>query len=103
EDECDKHLSDWNARGLAAITRTECRQRHEHLSQASGTYLANRVMRHFRAVYNTMLKEYDLPANPTVAVHWNKEHRRQEPIPWADLPAWYATVTTLRPIIEAGK
>ena len=34
-------------------------------------------MRYVRAVYNTALKEHDLPVNPTVAVHWNKEERRQ--------------------------
>ena len=38
------------------------------------------IMRYVRAIYNTALKEHDLPANPTVAVHWNKEERRQEPI-----------------------
>jgi integrase len=36
-----------------------------------------------------------LPANPTIAVNWNKEHRRQEPIAWERLPAWSAKVSTL--------
>jgi site-specific recombinase XerD len=60
-------------------------------------------MRHVRAVWNTALKEHDLPANPTIAVHWNKEQRRQEPIPWAKLPSWHATVMSLEPLIVDGK
>jgi integrase len=58
------------------------------ITTTAGPYVANRVMRHLRAVWNTALKENDLPANPTIAVHWNKEERRQEPIPWGKLPAW---------------
>lgn len=60
-------------------------------------------MRHIRAAWNTALMEHDLPANPTIAVHWNKESRRQEPIAWANLPAWFATVNTLEPILVNGR
>ncbi len=93
--EVDKHLSDWTPRRLDDITRTDCRERHEQLTKASGPYLANRVMRHVRALWNTALKEHELPTNPTIAVQWNKEDRRQEPIPWAKLPAWHAAVMQL--------
>jgi integrase len=85
----------WTTRRLADISRTDCRALHERMTDASGPYLANRVMRYVRAVYNTALKEHDLPVNPTVAVHWNKEERRQEPVPWADLPAWRAAIDKL--------
>lgn len=66
-------------------------------------YLANRVMRHLRAAWNTLAKEHELPVCPTVAVHWNKEHRRQEPIPWSDLPAWFEKVSVLEPILKDGR
>jgi integrase len=98
EHECGKYLVDWLDRPLASITRTECRELHERLSEDNGPYVANRVLRHVRALWNTMLKEHELPANPTVAVLWNKERRRQEPIPWAALPAWYATVQSIDPV-----
>lgn len=88
EDEVEKYLGDWKARPLHEITRTDCRELHEHITDSAGPYVANRVMRHLRAIWNTALKENDLPANPTIAVHWNKEERRQEPIPWPKLPAW---------------
>lgn len=103
EYERDKYLADWVDRPLASITRTDCRERHEQITQDNGDYIANRVMRHVRAIWNSMLKEHDLPANPTIAVHWNKEERRQEPIPWAKLPSWWATVSTLEPVLAGGK
>lgn len=102
--ESEKHFSEWMDRPLAAITRTDVRERHELLSEKSGVYLANRVMRHLRAAWNTLAKEQDLSVCPTIAVHWNKEHRRQEPIPWSELPAWFEKVSKLEPILdENGK
>lgn len=90
--EVKRFLDPWAARPLHEITRTDCRELHELVTGASGPYVANRVMRHLRAIYNTALKENDLPANPTIAVHWNKEERRQEPVPWPKLPAWRAAL-----------
>lgn len=103
DSESKKHLEGWLDRPLASLTRTEVRERHEKLTEDSGEYLANRVMRHLRAAWNTLAKEQELPICPTIAVHWNKEHRRQEPIPWSELPGWYATISVLEPIIKNGK
>ena len=101
--ERDKYLAGWMTRPLAKIERSHCRELHEMMTKKHGPYLANRVMRHVRAAWNTALKEHDLPANPTIAVHWNKETRRQEPIPWASLPPWLKTVSSLEPIVVNGK
>ena len=101
--ERDKYLAKWMNRPLETIERSQCRELHELMSKQHGPYLANRVMRHIRAAWNTALKEHDLPANPTIAVHWNKERRRQEPIPWGNLPAWLETVNSIEPIIVNGK
>lgn len=103
EGEINKHASDWLKRPLKTIERTDCRKRHEHMTEHAGPYVANRLMRHVRALWNTALKEYDLPANPTVAVHWNKEERRQEPIAWAKLPAWLAKVNALEPVFDGDE
>jgi integrase len=103
ESESKMHLEDWLDRPLATLTRTEVRERHEELTEESGEYLANRVMRHLRAAWNTLAKEQELPICPTIAVHWNKEHRRQEPMPWSELPGWYAKISNLEPIIKEGK
>ncbi len=67
--EADKYLADWLKRPLHEIERSECRAFHEKLSKDNGPYIANRIMRHIRAAWNTALKEHDLPANPTIAVH----------------------------------
>ncbi len=95
-DESHKHLSRWMDRPLASIARTDCRERHGELSEENGKYQANRVMRHFRAAYNTALKEHELPVCPTIGVHWNKEKRRQEPIPWEKLPGWLEAVNAIK-------
>ena len=101
--EIEKHLSDWLDVALVSIGRTAVRERHSQLTSGSGLYLANRVMRHLRAAWNTLAKEQDLPVCPTIAVHWNKEKRRQEPMAWATLPDWFDKVSKLEPIIENGK
>jgi site-specific recombinase XerD len=101
--ERDRYLTDWLPRPLRAIERTECRELHERLTKDAGPYVANRLLRHVRAAWNTAAKEHDLPTNPTVAVHWNKEERRQEPIAWAKLPAWRDTVIALEPIVVDGE
>src|SRR5690606_28094723 len=95
----DRHLKAWLNRPLAELTRQEVRRRHEYLAEHHGKYAANHVMRALRAVYNTALSEHDLPLpNPCIAVNWCRERRRQEPIPWDDLPAWYEKVQSLNPI-----
>jgi integrase len=98
EVEVRRHLAPWLDRPLHEITRQHCREHHETITEVRGPYVANRVMRHLRAIWNTALKESDLPANPTIAVHWNKEERRQEPIPWPKLPAWRAELDALTEI-----
>lgn len=95
ETETGQHLATWLDRKLASITRTECREAHERISEERGFYAANKAMRHVRAIYNTALKEHDLPTNPTIAVNWNKEERRQEPIPWPKLPTWWNKIHKL--------
>lgn len=101
--ERDRYLADWLDRPLAEIQRTECRERHQTMTKKHGPYVANRTMRHIRAAWSTAEKEHELPRCPTIAVHWNKEQRRQAPVAWTKLPAWLETVTNLEPIIVDGK
>ncbi len=93
-DECDRHLSDWLLRPLSSISRNECAQRHEKITAEAGPYAGNNVLQAFRATYNTAARRFEeLPDRPpTVGVTFNKVHRRREPIPWADIPAWYERV-----------
>lgn len=91
--EMQDHLGDWFPRPIAEIGRGECAQRHERITAQRGRYAANRALRHFRACYNTANRRTEgLPPNPTIAVTYNKENRRQEPLAWDALPAWDASV-----------
>lgn len=95
----ENYLADWLDRPLAGITRSEVRERHNRIGKRNGPYMANGVFRHFRAVYNGALAQYDgLPSNPCVALRnrWFKEQRRQEPI--QDLREWWMSVMRLSPI-----
>ena len=100
--EIGMHLADWLKRPLAEITRNDCATRHRRITERSGPYAANRAMRFFRASYNTADKrmEKELPRCPVVAVNFNKEKRRQEPIPWSrSIPGGRAT--SLPPPVRA--
>lgn len=98
-DETRRHLGDFRPRPLREITRSDARRRHERLSKRNGPYVANRLMRCMRAASNTARREHpELPEAPTIAVLWNRERRRQEPIPWDDLPAWHERVLALSPV-----
>src|SRR5262245_36793375 len=99
EDDLEKYLGDWLQRPMAQLAKSDCRERHRKISVDHGPYLANRLFRYVRAIYNTALGGHDLPApNPCIDVGWNKEHRRQQPIPWERLPAWRSRVETLGPV-----
>ena len=92
---CSGRFARSSGRNAARYTR--------QLTKKHGPYLANRVMRHVRAAWNTALKEHDLPANPTIAVHWNKERRRRSRSRGRVCPRGGSTVISLEPIIVDGK
>lgn len=93
------YLKSWDALPLAEITRQMVKERHERIAanvakergEGRGHYMANGVMRLFRAVYNSALRQHeDLPVNPTINVRWFKEFRRTDSaIPAAGLADWY--------------
>lgn len=108
------YLKNWLDRPLASITGKECRARHEQITADNGPHVANRVLRELRVIWNHIAKEAAagtiegmpagavFPANPTIAVVWNKEggtdeyvERRREPIAWSTLHTWRTTVDKL--------
>jgi integrase len=93
-----RYFSDWFDLTLMEIggNRAHVRERHKVLTRNNGPYAANRAMRALRAAYNLALKVDDeLPANPVVAVIFNKEERRETVISPDDLPNWWARVCAL--------
>lgn len=109
------YLKAWLSRALASINGKECRARHEQITKDNGPHIANRVLRELRVIWNHIAKEAAagtldgmptgavFPANPTIAVVWNKEggaddyvERRREPVSWSKLPTWKATVDAIK-------
>lgn len=64
---------------------------HDQISKANGRIIANNSMRTLRAIYNHSRKRHrDMPAyNPTDAVDWNPQVRRNTAMGLPDLPAWF--------------
>ena len=98
ENEMDTHLSDLMRRPLADLDADLIRRRHlrmtEKRGKIGGPTVANRVVRHISAVYNSARRIHrELPAElPTVTVEPNKLRGKTEPIPFERLPAWRAAV-----------
>src|SRR5262249_55419568 len=79
------------------IERSDCRALHQQLTSQSGPYLANRVIRHVRAVWNTALKEHDLLANPTIY-----KERRSRPFRAGTASNVTARATVTMPLLWPG-
>lgn len=72
--------------------------RHTAITEENGPAMANGVMRSLRAIYNHARKTCrKLPAeNPTFAVDWNPEHRRDSGLGVRDLPAWFEQLAAIQ-------
>lgn len=91
-DHIERLFEDWLDRPLGRLGRHPelVVERHDKITKENGPYIANGAMRSLRAVYNHARKSNrDLPAaNPTLAVDWNQETRRNSGMGINDLPAW---------------
>ena len=93
-----RYFQDWKHMTLSEIggDRRRVRERHKAITKKHGPYIANRAIRALRAAYNLALKLDDrLPTNPTIAVTFNRERRRDEAIAGAELPRWWQKVEAL--------
>ncbi len=98
QDHMDQHFSDWLDRSLARLGRNPqlVVGRHDKITEEAGPYAANGCMRTLRAVYNHASKSHlDLPRNPTIAIDWNEEERRDTGMGEADLPTWFAQLRAI--------
>lgn len=103
----DRHLAHWLNRDVRAITEAEVRELVEGLVKKAGKYQAHRTFAQLRAIYNTAIDEIgvhnDPPPNPASRAAGKvlpKTQRKRSPIPWAQLPAWDASVRELpNPIV----
>ena len=98
-DHVERLMKDWRDTPIAALADDPAgvADMHDKISKENGPTLANLCMRTLRAVYNHARKrDRDLPAyNPTDAVDWNPERRRDTAMGPEDLPAWFAQLSKL--------
>lgn len=91
-DHMERLFNDWLDKPLARLGRQPklVAERHDKITKDNGPYIANGAMRSLRAVYNHARKaNTDLHlANPTLAVDWNPEARRNTGMGAADLLNW---------------
>jgi|GEM_PF-3867728 len=76
--------------------------RHDKITRDSGPSAGNLSMRTLRAIYNHARRsDRQLPAdNPTMAVDWNPEKRRNTAMDAIDLPSWMDEAGRLRHVIR---
>lgn len=95
-DYVERLLGDWMDWPLEKISRRPdfVIQRHEHVTNNNGPYIANSVMKVLRAIYNHALKSNrELSRfNPVLAVDWNVEKRRNSGMGESDLANWFSAL-----------
>jgi integrase len=93
KDHVERLLVDWLDKPLSELGENPglVAERHETITRDNGPAIANGAMRSFRAIYNHARKTCrQLPAeNPTFAVDWNPERRRDTALGVKDLPSWF--------------
>jgi integrase len=98
-DYMERLLGDWLEQPLAkfGLRPDLLIERHERLTQRNGPYVANSVMKAFRAIYNHALRgNRDLPAyNPALAIDWNPEYRRDTGLGVEDLDSWFKELAAM--------
>lgn len=98
-DHVERIFAEWLDTPLREVAEDPARvaKKHDDISGENGPYIANGSMRTLRAIYNHARKtNRDLPAdNPTTAIDWNGEKRRNTAMGVADLKSWFAEVAAL--------
>jgi len=99
-DHVERVLADWLDLPLRVLGENPVMvaERHDKLTEVSGPSAANGAMRTLRAIYNHARKSHrDLPPeNPTLAVDWNSEKRRNTAMGLEDLPTWFSQARLMR-------
>lgn len=103
-DHVERVMKDWLDLPLKTLGENPrmVAERHDAITKNSGPAAANGCMRTLRAVYNHARRSArELPAdNPTLAVDWNQEKRRDTAMGELDLPAWMEQAGRLRHAIR---
>jgi integrase len=94
-DEVTRLLAAWLDNPLMEISRKDCIERHRKLTEERGPVAANRALRCVRACWRSAQRLFEhLPPHPVFVVY-NKQSRKRSPIPWEQLPAWWAEIEAM--------
>jgi hypothetical protein len=100
EDHVERLLVEWLDEPLSTLGDEPglVAAKHNAITAANGPTMANGAMRTLRAIYNHARKTCrKLPAeNPTFAVDWNPEERRDTALGLRDLPGWFEQAAAMR-------
>jgi hypothetical protein len=104
QDHVERVLKDWMKLPLKTLGENPrmVSDRHDKITRVSGPSAANGCMRTLRAVYNHARRSARMlpPDNPTMAVDWNEEKRRDTAMGSFDLPVWMDEAGRLRHLIR---
>lgn len=99
-DHVERLLADWLDTPLKVLGENPSMvaERHDEMSSENGPNAANGCMRTLRAIYNHARRSHrELPPeNPTLAVDWNQERRRDTAMGTDDLPGWFNEARRMR-------
>ncbi len=99
-DHVERLLKDWLDVPLKTLGENPrwVAERHDKLTENHGHAAANGCMRTLRAIYNHARRSSrELPPeNPTLAVDWNQERRRDTAMGLVDLADWFSQARRLR-------
>lgn len=99
EKEVAGNLSEWLSRPMADLRGADLVELHDDLTASGKSFLANRLVAHVSAIWNSLDRVHELPGrNPAKAVMRNPYTPKRERVADADLPGWHAKVLELSPI-----
>lgn len=109
EAEVKKHLADWLDRPILELTAPDLHRLHAEIQRKTerraggnpdnlpGAALANRVIRHVRAIWNSLDGQHEFDArNPAAKVEHYQVDARQSRINDDEFAPWYAKVVALK-------
>lgn len=99
-DHVERYMADWLDEPLMTLGEHPrlVADRHDKITRENGPFAANGCMRTLRAIYNHARRSARQlpPDNPTTAVDWNVERRRDSAMGVDDLPRWFEQARALR-------
>ena len=83
------YLKAWHDRRVTKITRREIEALHNSMAATNGFYIANRVLELIKVIYNTLLEDGFVQANPAARLREFEEQTRDRFLQADELPRFW--------------